>query len=306
MYDHIIEQYASKKELARSDAGILLNMEKAAQELGPDKHLHNLTKAEVLQYLTNLELTSYQSVRKYISMLKRFLSYCMDEGIIPQGDNVGDSFTKQEMESCLCVYASQKTISKELIDRFVHKLANPSDRFLVLGSFEGFSIKEFLDLYDDNFDFTNGKIFKPQNLAWFTYSDHLMHIGRAALDIAKYGSGRTSVPLLEPVPGKKAIIKIGWGGKRPTAISLRRRIILRAAEAGSEYRHLTLKLIHTYGFFYSLEQNIDGLPVEEFIDNQNPNYRQLLARYGKELKHPYQVLEEYKYFREEQNNELIK
>ena len=136
MHDNIIEQYAEEKGLSRSDTGVLIKMEKAAQQLGPDRHLYNLTKSEIVDYLSSLQLSSYTSVRKYVSMIKVFITYCMNIGVIPQGENVGDTFSQQEMESCLSVYKFHtKQLSKELIEEFVHFLENPSDQFMVLGSF---------------------------------------------------------------------------------------------------------------------------------------------------------------------------
>lgn len=299
MHDNIIEQYAEEKGLSRSDTGVLIKMEKAAQQLGPDRHLYNLTKPEIVDYLSNLQLSSYTSVRKYVSMIKVFITYCMNIGAIPQGENVGDTFSQQEMESCLSVYKFHtKQLSKELIEEFVHFLENPSDQFMVLGSFEGFSLAEFVEINQSNFDFQHSRILKPKNKIWFTYSDQLMYIGEKALNAHTYYGGRTAVELSDPDPYKPSLIKIGWGGKRPNVHALNNRMMLRASEFGHSF--LTLKLIQSYGFCHALEQNVDGLPVKDFIDNRNLNYREVLARYGKELKRPYEILKTYKTFAQEE------
>ena len=287
MSEHLIHEYVQKTDLNQKDTKILINLDERMH--GKEKEM---TKTEVLDFLCGLESTSYYTLCKYICVVRNYISFLNEGG---ETYNAWADITKDEILSCLTLSDKGQSLSREKLMYIVRKLKYVSDQFCILGAYEGFTITEMLELNRDHFDFEKNAILHPISERWFPHSLELMTYAHIALQCYDMDTGHRTYRLYDIKEGLPVVVK----SRKPGVPVTRRVLTVRLFNALSgikEAEGLSAKSIHTISFFSALENNDQGLPVEDFIRSDNKEYLRLLDRYGKTRARTDKIKEQYELY----------
>ena len=285
MFEYINE-YASKKELSDNDRKILIRI--IDQTNG---RIAKMSKTEILDYLCSLNSPSYNTLYKYVYVMRNYVDYLHEGG----EKNAWNDITKDDINNCLSVANPRMVLTRESILQITYEMRQPSDRFCILAAYEGFTIPEMLKLRKADFNFEEGTILHPISYRWFDHSPELMQLAEKALSCYDYDADYRVYQLYDIEEGIPAVVK----SRKPNRAVSRETLTVRLFQSLSRVKGaqgLSAKAIHTISFCMALENNKAGLPVEDFISTSNREYLLLLDRYGKTKIRTNQIKEQYRMY----------
>lgn len=98
--------------------------------------LYKVQLTSSLEYLLNMN-----------SVFKRYTYYCIDINRVKDGINHYEEVTTELANSCLCkILVDDKIVTREQLLSTINKLINPSDKFLLLATFEGLATGGHADM----------------------------------------------------------------------------------------------------------------------------------------------------------------
>ncbi len=300
-----VKEYADEKGLTPSDRNVLLKMEEKAG--AENRNICDYSTEEILECLRGYNSRSINTLQKYTSLLRQYIDYCIEQGKTQnQEDPVNPcrDLSKEELDSCLKkdnnIYYKLKLST--ILD-MANNMQNPADKFIIIGSYEGFTLGDILALRSFHFKYEDRLIYHSKIRRWFTHSDELMQYGWEALRDYKYYNGYY-ITRMEDVDDQGAsVIKKKCSSKHiPDAHTINSRLGRKSTSISDSFQNVTPKVINKFGFYQALyicsEQYLD------FMNNDNPSYRMLVERFGRELSRTSSIKMEYESVRKERTNDI--
>lgn len=291
-----VEEYADEKGLTPSDRNVLLKMEEKAG--AENRNICDYSTKEILECLRGYNSRSINTLQKYTSLLRQYIDYCIRNGKAKEKDPLSNPCGPIYQEELMTCLKTENTIYQTLrfhtVLDLAKKMQNSSDQFVILGSYEGLTLADILDLRARNFNFDESLIYHPKARRWFKHSFLLMQYGSKALDKYEYDTGLRDA-VLEDVDsrGPSVIKKNSSVNGRPNTHTINSRIIRKVALIDAKFANITPKIINKFGFYQALRYCLIQNSTARFIRNENLEYRMLLERFGKELSRPSSIKAEY-------------
>lgn len=288
-----IEKYTHDQNIPTGDKNVIISAEKWAE--GRNKEACDLSHDEILEFLRSKESASYNSVKRYMYIIRDWATYYTG------GATSWNYIDRKDLESC--VIKQPKIIQKLTADIFfaiVEKLDNIMDKFILLALYEGFDTSEIVGLREGSFNFATDKVYHETLQKWCEHSSTLMRCALAALNqytvVASNGSIKRVYDLDE---NGKSIIKTRNPDSKTKTTYISTRLARLFTEIG--VKGVTIRQIQTCGLCMALKNNHDGLPVQNFISRKNPEYKKIISRYGKDIYAPSVILKLYNDWEEEEH-----
>ena len=274
------QEYFEAKEISQKEQIIFESMEEYEDSICCD--CYDFSVEQILDFLKSIDTHSINSLQKYVSLFHGYTVFCIENNYSDSNKNEWRKIKKEDIRNCINVNKLQKKrISKQTVIELCRSLNNACDRFIAMASFEGFTLDEIIELRDYHFDFKNNTIRHPDMKRVFEYPIELMLYGSLSLSENNYDSGRLTFNLFDVDPNNRAIIKNMEGGKEINRQAVLARYLRKIQQLGKNFSDCNPKNLYISGFIRALEQNKDGMSVDEFIKSNNDNYKEVLARYGK-------------------------
>ena len=169
----IKEEYLSKKpsNTAKAEEFVLRNADEYEELIG--KPIYLMSFAEIKEMiLMQYRNSTTKTVTKNISVLKKYVDYCLDKKIVPHGENRLAAFTTEDMREMVNQQAMiDKFITKEKLNQYLNILHNDQDRAFIKLPFDGVrgrtmkgaTCEEILNLTIDDVDEENKRLILTQN-----------------------------------------------------------------------------------------------------------------------------------------------
>lgn len=286
MDKQVIEKYAHDKNIPVGDKNVIISAETWAT--GKGKEACDLSHDEILEFLSSKESAFYNSVKRYMYIVRDWSEYYTG------GATSWNYIDRKDLESCVmkCPKVVQK-LTEDIFFAIVEKLDNIMDKFILLALYEGLDTSEIIGLREGSFNFSTDKIYHESIQKWCEHTSTLMCCANAALNqytiIASNGSSKRVYDLDE---NGKSIIKTRNPESKTKSTYISTRLARLFAEIG--VKGITIRQIQICGFCTALRDNHNGIPVEDFVDRRNPEYKKIVERYGKEIYAPSVILKLYR------------
>lgn len=137
---------------AKADENVLLSADRFEEMIG--KPIYNMSYAELRQLITmQFHNSSPGVVRKNISVLKRYVDYCIEKNIVLHGDNRLSTFEAKDAIK----YVDRQAIARRFITigelrEYQNICSNEQDKLLLELPFAGVLGKEMIEIIDLTFD----------------------------------------------------------------------------------------------------------------------------------------------------------
>lgn len=282
----IIEKYVRDKNIPTGDKTIIISAEDWANLR--NKEACDLSHDEILDFLRSKESASYNSVKRYMYIIRDWTNYYT-------GDATSWNYIdRKDLESC--VLKQSKIVVKLTEDVFfaiVEKLDSIMDKFILLALYEGFDTSEIIGLREGSFNFSADKVYHESLQKWCEHSSTLMRCAYAALNQYTITLSNGTVKRLYDLDDNgKSVIKTRNIDSKTKQTYISTRLARLFNDMG--FKGVTIRQIQTCGFCTALKNNSEGMPVEKFVSRKNPEYRKIVARYGKDIYAPSVILKLYK------------
>lgn len=102
-----------------------------------DKDISNFSTEEIIDFYKASNYSSMESLANFNSAMSVYTSYCIENGIVNDGQNHFKEMTTDVFAECINQsIVRQQIVTKEILQENLHKLQNPRDRFIILCLFE--------------------------------------------------------------------------------------------------------------------------------------------------------------------------
>lgn len=121
------------------------------EKLGKD--VYDWSMDEIVSYYKSLGYKDIYSLYNLNSLFKRYTEFCILSNIKSSVENYYDSIPNDVFNICINKRAKMQTIlsKQEVLDICQdNRIENPCDKFLILGSFEGLTFEEMLELKSED------------------------------------------------------------------------------------------------------------------------------------------------------------
>lgn len=131
-----------------------------------NKDACNFSSIEIENMYKTMNFTSANTLMMFNSLLLSYTGYCFMNGLVIDSQNHYEEFDSERLSNLVNKFIlNSKIVSKKKICEWCNELPNPSDRFLLLGLFEGISGNdyiEFAELKREDIDAENCEINLPE------------------------------------------------------------------------------------------------------------------------------------------------
>ena len=167
--------------------GIFKRAQKYEEGFGSD--LCKFTKSQIELMYNTSSYTSLGSLKVANSVYNIYTKWCFDRGLCDS--NQFDAFNEDNLVNYLDNSEIQGQIAtREMILRWCEELPNPSDKFLLLGIFEGISGKDYCEFANLTIDdlYSNTNEINVVNRGRIKVSPRLIQYGLESADTTRYYS----------------------------------------------------------------------------------------------------------------------
>ena len=111
-----------------------------------NKDVCNFSSLEIENMYKTLNFMSSNTLMMFNSLLLSYTGYCFMNGHVKDSQNHFEEFDAERMNTLVNKFVLQsKIIKRKTIEDWCNELPNPSDRFLLLGLFEGISGNDYIE-----------------------------------------------------------------------------------------------------------------------------------------------------------------
>lgn len=128
---------------------LLFTFQKTAEiEEMLNKDIYEFNREEIDELFLNFNSKTKQSVASKISMVKAYLDFCIDKGLVPPMYNIISAFTGEEYYEKYINQTAVETqfINREELDDMINFCANAQDAVIIKLRYEGLSLDEISNL----------------------------------------------------------------------------------------------------------------------------------------------------------------
>lgn len=128
---------------------LLFTFQKAAEiEEMLNKDIYEFNREEIDELFLNFNSKTKQSVASKISMIKAYLDFCIDKGLVPSMYNIISAFVGDEYYEKYINQTAVETqfINREELDDMINFCANAQDAVIIKLRYDGLSLKEISNL----------------------------------------------------------------------------------------------------------------------------------------------------------------
>ena len=149
-------RYKTEKEATTvvPENAIRLDFQKTATfEEQLDKDVYNFTVYEILNMYKTWSSKSIDTLYVINNRLKQYTQWALEQNLVIDSQNHYLEINRDMLMGCVNIIAQQnRLISREQILAWCSRLSNPSDKFILLGLYEGLNGKDYMDFWNASID----------------------------------------------------------------------------------------------------------------------------------------------------------
>lgn len=241
-----------------------------------NKDLSNFSYEEIEQLLRATKCPSVNSLRVYLTGLRRYTDYCIEKGIVSDGINHYDSFYGDLIPYINKAKIQTKYITKEEVFQIIHDFVNTMDKVLFLGAYEGLDpTDEIIEIRQSDIDTKAKTVTTP--LRTIEMSKEFINLACLACEETEYyflggreGARRSHRPF---VVSDYCIKESTYRSTDRKTLASRRLYALKKVDAIPNY--LTYTDFQKSGAFAAIESRMKELNMGlELLERENRKYIQ--------------------------------
>lgn len=249
-----------------------------------EKDLCNFTLPEIQNYFNGLATSSIARCLNIRSQFIKYSQYCQERGLIKDNQIHWQEVDRQFLNKCINVgKLDLEHVTREELLKMLGKLPNPSDKFVILGIFEGICDHGYHDFHHMSMIQFN----KTKDGIWLNLTRGALSVSQQLYDFA-LESSETFVRYTENSsdgrkvynPNDSYVVKVKANAKEDTFYSWMRMIsnMLTKVKKDMDAPYVTQSALTNSGRLDYIKQNLkEGEDVREYIVK---NREQLEYRHG--------------------------
>ena len=259
-------------------------------ELALGKDIRNWNSQEIITYYKMQFYTAFSTIKLLHTMLCNYVEWCLRHNLVEDSRNHFDELSTKTIMSCVnTALAKTGIFTREQLLSNIESFSNVSDKFLVLGLFEGLmgkGMSDFWDITDDNID--GNKITLNGSGRVLVVSNELIRYARESMEEYSYhpfiNLNDNTVPADKSFdPEDPRVIKAMWNTTKEDDTILRRRMMNRLAR-------LTRNDEQPYRRNLLMESGrIDMLRIL-MKEDDNKNIREVYKKHKEEIEYRYSTI----------------
>jgi len=257
-----------------------------------DKDLSCFVHDEIIDYLTEIHSSSDVTLRAYVSVVRGYCRWCLDNGYTNAQLGEWESITPAEINDCAFYVNSGSYITREQLDQYVNGLINPCDQFMLYAFYEGLSGLFYEDVWGLTADRING--FQKEVIlssgAVVGVSRELIACAHESINTYVYQIYRAPQNIFVEMPLKRDCpftIKDPVVGTNPTPSGRSIRLtqkMLKIKKALSADDVLSIPRLKNSGFIWRIKERAKELNISEKACLMSPDSEDIRMQYSNEAK----------------------
>lgn len=242
------------------------------------KDICNFIEPEIDTVLYGLNASSINSLQNRVTIYKKYTTWAIDRQINVDHINRFEFYSK----NVLLKYINQKAnkeriISKDQLFELFEQLQNPSDRYVILGAFEGLMGTDWSELLSVTEDMIHGN-----EIQYDGYTKHISdHLKQFAIEACNTYTYKTVAGFEYNLDeGDPTVWKSRANARFNTAEARKKRLISRLNKIREIYLlPLKLKNLRNSGIVYEMQKVIDNNHLTAYECTQSPKIIDILRQY---------------------------